>query len=329
VERLTDMFGRTVGDLRISVTDRCNFRCTYCMPEDYADWLPRESILSFEEIGRVVGILSDRFGIHTVRLTGGEPLMRRDVHRLVALLRGVDPDLDISLTTNGFFLADQAAALATAGLRRVNVSLDTLRRDRFCEITRRDHLPEVLDGIAAAKAAGLEPVKVNVVAMRGKNDDEVLDIIEWARDGGYQVRFIEFMPLDGGHTWTSEQVFSKREILDIVGVVHPFEAVGVDEREPAQRFRFLDGSGEFGIIGSVTEPFCDNCDRIRLTADGMFRTCLFSLAEHDLKSLLRGDASDDEIADFFRAAVLTKEAGHRIGKPGFVQPDRPMVAIGG
>jgi len=322
------MFGRTVGDVRISVTDRCNFRCTYCMPEDYSEWLPKPDILTFEEIARLVGVLHG-FGIHTVRLTGGEPLMRRELHRLVGMLRGIDPDLDLSLTTNGFFLRDQADALAAAGLRRVNVSLDSLRRDRFAEMTRRDALPEVLEGIEAAGKAGLDPIKVNVVAIRGCNDDEVVDLVDWGRAGGYQVRFIEFMPLDGDHAWRKDAVFSKREILDVIGARHPFRAVGVDEREPAQRYAFEDGRGEFGVIGSVTEPFCSTCDRIRITADGQLRTCLFALDPFDLRGLLRSGASDDELADFFRAAVWTKGPGHQIGSRGFVQPDRPMVAIGG
>jgi cyclic pyranopterin phosphate synthase len=328
MERLTDLFGRTVGDVRISVTDRCNFRCTYCMEEDFSDWLPRQEILSFEEIARLVRILH-RFGIHTVRLTGGEPLMRKRLHVLIGMLHDIDAGLDLSLTTNGFFLADQAADLAAAGLRRINVSLDSLRRDRFAAMTRRDALDAVLDGISAAKAAGLEPIKVNAVAIRGQNDDEIVDLVTWGRDTGCQVRFIEFMPLDGDHAWSKEKVFGKREILEKIEAVYPFEAVGVDEREPAQRFAFLDGRGEFGVIGSVTEPFCETCDRIRITADGMLRTCLFSLTEFDLKAQLRGGASDDGIAELFRGAALVKEKGHNIGADDFVQPDRPMVAIGG
>jgi cyclic pyranopterin phosphate synthase len=325
---LRDMFGRTVGDVRISVTDRCNFRCTYCMPEEYQDWLPKSSILSFEEITRLVRVLHG-FGIHTVRLTGGEPLMRKQLHRLVAMLREIDDDLELSLTTNAVFLSQQAADLARAGLRRINVSLDSLRRERFAEMTRRDALDDVLRGIEAAKAAGLEPIKVNAVAIRGCNDDEVLDLVAWGRENGYQVRFIEFMPLDSDHAWSKQKVFSKREILEMIEPVFPFEAVGIDEREPAQRFRFLDGSGEFGVIGSVTEPFCEKCDRIRITADGHLRTCLFSLQEYDLRELLRGGASDSDIAELFRAAVYVKEKGHNIGAPDYVQPDRAMVAIGG
>jgi cyclic pyranopterin phosphate synthase len=256
-------------------------------------------------------------------------LVRRDLPRLVGMLRDIDPDLDLSLTTNGTSLVDHAVPLAEAGLRRINVSLDTLRRERFAELTRRDKLDRVLAGIAAAADAGLAPIKVNTVVMRGCNEDEIVDLVGWGRDHGYEVRFIEFMPLDGGHTWTSERVFGMREILDLVGAAYPFEAVGEDDREPARRFRFLDGGGAFGVIGSVTAPFCDSCDRIRITADGMLRTCLFSLHEHDLKSLLRDGASDEAIADLFRAAVLTKERGHQIGRPGFVQPGRAMVAIGG
>ena len=322
------MFGRTVGDLRISVTDRCNFRCTYCIDEEYSDWLPREAILSYEEIARLVRVLY-RFGIHTVRLTGGEPLVRRHLWELIAMLTDIDPDLDLSLTTNGFFLPDQAEPLAKAGLRRINVSLDSLRRDRFAEVTRRDALPQVLDGMRAAKDAGLAPIKVNVVAIRGCNDDEVLDLVTWGRDEGYEVRFIEFMPLDGGHTWRKENVFGKDEICSIIASVFPFEPAGQDAAEPATRFRFTDGRGCFGVIASVTEPFCERCDRIRITADGQLRTCLFSLHEHDLRGVMRSGASDDEIAELFKAAVLLKERGHDIGKPGFVQPDRPMIAIGG
>ncbi len=328
MEPLVDMFGRTVGDVRISVTDRCNFRCTYCMPEDYSEWAPREQILTFEEIARLVGVLNG-FGIHTVRLTGGEPLMRKGLDRLVAMLRDIDPDLDLSITTNAFFLRELAEPLARAGLGRINVSLDSLRRERFAEVTRRDHLPEVLDGIAAAKAAGLEPVKVNCVVMRAVNDDEIGELAAWGREQDYEVRYIEFMPLDGDRNWSRDKVVPVSEILEAVRAVAPFEAEGDDEREPARRYRFTDGRGRFGVIGSVTEPFCTRCDRIRITADGQLRTCLFSTQEHDVKALLRGGASDGDLADLFRAAVLTKERGHQIGRPGFVQPNRAMVAIGG
>lgn len=329
MDQLIDRFGRTVGDVRISVTDRCNFRCTYCMPADYSDWLPKSRILSYEEMARLVRILKG-FGIHTVRLTGGEPLARRDLPELVRMLHTEgEGEIDLSLTTNAFFLPDQAQALADAGLSRVNVSLDSLRPERFAEMTRRDALPRVLEGIAAASAAGLNPLKVNVVMMRGVNDDEVLDLIDWGRDGGYQVRFIEFMPLDGGHTWTKEKVYSKAEILKTIAEVHPFKPEGIDEREPAQRYVFEDGKGEFGVIGSVTEPFCSKCDRIRITADGMLRTCLFAIDEMDLRTPIREGASDEDLANLFRAAVTEKGPGHRIGRKGFVQPDRPMVAIGG
>lgn len=324
------MFGRTVGDLRISVTDRCNFRCSYCIPEEYCDWLPREEILSFEELTRLVRVLHDRFGVGTVRVTGGEPLMRKDLHVLVRMLKDVDPSLDLSMTTNAFFLRDRAADLADAGLERINVSLDSLCRERFAELTRRDGLPEVLDGIRAAADAGLHPIKINCVVMRGQNDDEVLDLLEWGRDEGHIVRFIEYMPLDGAGGWSRDRMVSRDEILDRVGSRFPFEPAGTDDGgEPATRYRFRDGRGEFGVIASVTEPFCSRCDRIRITADGQLRTCLFSLDEHDLRGLLRSGADDDAIAELFRAAVLVKERGHDIGSPDFVQPDRAMVSIGG
>lgn len=329
---LIDPYARRVRDLRISITDRCNFRCAYCMPEEGMEWLAREELLSYEEIATVARICVERFGFEAIRLTGGEPLVRAHVSRLVRMLAPLG--VDLALTTNGVRLPELAAELADAGLTRVNVSLDTLRRERFLALTRRDELDRVIAGIDAAVAAGLAPVKVNAVVMRGVNDDEVVDLARFGRERGVGMRFIEFMPLDAQGEWSHDKVVPAREILDRIDAVFPIEAEGaVGHVEPAARHRYRDGVGDVGVIPSVTEPFCDNCDRVRLTAEGRFRTCLFALEETDLRTALRADDSavsvDDRVADAIVAAVGTKWAGHRIGQVDFVRPDRSMSQIGG
>ena len=327
---LHDRFGRAVDDLRISITDRCNFRCVYCMPEHGLRWLPRKEILSYEEILRVVAVML-RLGITTVRLTGGEPLVRPDVEVLVRGLRALGPGLDLSLTTNGFFLPDKAAALARAGLTRVNVSLDSLHPDRFARMARvqRRCFAKVLEGLDAALSAGLGPVKVSVVLMKGHNDDEVLDFARLARQKAVQVRFIEFMPLDGAGGWSPELVVPGNEVRRRIAHVYPLVPARDPGPGPAARYRFADGAGGVGFINPVTEPFCGSCNRIRLTADGQLRTCLFSTREHDLKSLLRSGAGDKALEQFVVQVVWTKDPGHRINAPDFVRPARAMSAIGG
>jgi cyclic pyranopterin phosphate synthase len=323
---LVDGFGRVHRDLRISVTDRCNFRCTYCMPEEGMQWLPRDQVLSFEEIERIARVCVERFGIDSIRLTGGEPTVRAHLPVLVGKLAALGADL--ALTTNGATLRMIAGDLVAAGLRRVNVSLDTLRRDRFAGLTRRDQLDSVLDGIEAAKEAGLDPVKVNTVVMRGVNDDEVLDLATFGRDRGVVVRFIEWMPLDADQRWDSGAVVSQEEILRTIDAVHPVEAIQRGH-EPAERFVYRDGVGEVGVIPSVTRPFCGSCDRIRLTADGQLRSCLFAVDEVDLRGLLRGGASDAEVGAAVQRCVAGKWAGHMIGQVQFVRPRRSMSQIGG
>jgi cyclic pyranopterin phosphate synthase len=323
---LVDGFGRVHRDLRISVTDRCNFRCTYCMPAEGLQWLPRDQVLTFEEIERIARVCVQRLGIDSIRLTGGEPTVRAHLPVLVGKLAALGADL--ALTTNGATLRTIAGDLVGAGLRRVNISLDTLRRDRFAELTRRDELGSVLDGIEAAKEAGLDPVKVNTVVMRGVNDDEVLDLATFGRDRGVVVRFIEWMPLDADQRWESDAVVSQDEILRTIDAVHPVEAIQRGH-EPAERFVYRDGMGEVGVIPSVTRPFCGSCDRIRLTADGQLRSCLFAVDEVDLRALLRGGASDDEVGAAVRRCVAGKWAGHMIGQVQFVRPRRSMSQIGG
>ena len=324
---LIDSFGRIADDLRISVTDRCNLRCTYCMPPEGMQWLPRSEILTYEEIDRLVGVFMG-LGVHTVRLTGGEPLARRELHVLVEMLaaRGVP---DLSLTTNGVLLAGHAETLARAGLRRVNISVDSLLRHRFAEMTRRDALERVMDGLRAAEAAALQPIKLNCVVVRGTNDDEVVEFARFSRETGYEVRFIEFMPLDADEAWTREAVVPSREVLARIDTVYPLEPVRHGP-EPATMWRFRDGArGAIGVIASVTEPFCSSCNRIRVTSDGQFRTCLFALEETDLRALLRGGAADEEIADAVRSAVAGKWAGHKINDEDFARPKRSMSLIGG
>jgi cyclic pyranopterin phosphate synthase len=325
---LIDARGRVVDDLRISVTDRCNFRCVYCMPAEGMAWLPREEILNFEEITRLAALFVAA-GTRTIRLTGGEPLVRRDLPVLAGMLSALHPDLDLSLTTNGFLLRRDAAALAAAGVRRVNVSLDSLRAERFARITRRDCLDTVLDGIAAAREAGLEPVKVNCVTVRGFNDDEVLDFARLAREQGVHVRFIEFMPLDASGEWGRDSVVPGEELLEAAETEFPMRPRG-NGHDPATRFQFADGApGELGFINSVSAPFCARCNRVRITADGQLRTCLFSITETDLRGPLRAGASDAELERIIRDAVWRKEPGHRINEPDFVRPQRSMSQIGG
>ncbi|RUA22960.1 MAG: GTP 3',8-cyclase MoaA [Actinobacteria bacterium] len=323
---LIDSFGRVHRDLRISVTDRCNFRCRYCMPADGLEWLPREELLSFEEIERVARLMVERYGISSIRLTGGEPTVRARLTTLVRML-AVLP-VDLSMTTNGATLKMVADDLAAAGLRRINVSLDSLRRDRFLELTLRDELTAVLDGIDAAIGAGFDPVKVNVVVMRGVNDDELVEFAGFGRERGVIVRFIEFMPLDADEAWSNNAVVTQSEIVSTIGEVFPLVPVARTSA-PATRFRYADGGGEFGVVASVTRKFCDTCDRVRLTADGQFRNCLFAVDEFDLRGLLRAGATDDEICDLLERAVGAKWAGHGIGTVDFIRPARSMSQIGG
>jgi len=323
---LIDRFGRIHTDLRISVTDRCNFRCQYCMPSEGMVWLDRSDVLSFEEIERLARLLVERAGVESIRLTGGEPTVRASLAILIKQLSALD--VDLSMTTNGATLARQAEELKAAGLDRINISLDTLDRTRFVELTRRNELERVLAGIDAAVAADFNPVKVNAVLMRGINDDEVVPFLELGREKGVVVRFIEFMPLDAQGEWSADRVVPYDEILHLVGQHFEFEPIQRGS-SPAERFRYLDGSGEFGVIASVTEPFCDSCDRIRLTADGQIRNCLFSLDHVDVRRLLRGGASDDELLAAVAGEVDRKWAGHAIGQVHFLRPTKSMSQLGG
>jgi cyclic pyranopterin phosphate synthase len=337
---LIDPYGRTVRDLRISITDRCNFRCTYCMPEEGMKWLPRDEVLTYEELARVAGICVSHFGVDGIRLTGGEPTMRAHlpilVQKLAVLQVPADASspragkpIDLAITTNGATLRLIAQELRNAGLARINISLDTLKKDRFFEMTRRDELEHVLDGIDAAIDAGFSPVKINAVVQRGINDDEIVDLATFGRDKGIEVRFIEFMPLDASGTWDNAQVFSQEEIVAAISKVFPLELMPARGAAPADRWRYLDGKGTVGVIPTVTKPFCGDCDRVRLTADGQFRTCLFATNEFDLRVMLRNGADDDAIAAEIKRAVGTKWAGHNIGNVTFVRPRRSMSQIGG
>jgi cyclic pyranopterin phosphate synthase len=327
MDPLLDGHGRRIGDLRVSVTDRCNFRCQYCMPAEGLPWLERDDVLHFEEIERLVALLAS-MGVVDVRLTGGEPLVRRDFPTLVGMLAPLVDDL--SITTNGYLLERDAEALVRAGATRFNVSIDSLQRDRFFEMTRRDALPRVLRGLEVlAGFPEAHPIKVNAVAMRGFTEDEVLPFARFAREHPYEVRFIEFMPLDADHAWTPDSVLPGTEIRAIIEQQWPLEPV---EREPhatARVYRFADGRGSIGFINPVSEPFCGDCNRIRLTADGRLRTCLFSLNETDLRAPLRNGADDGELEQIIRDAVWRKELKHHVNEPGFVQPARTMSAIGG
>jgi len=328
--RLVDTFGRVATDLRISLTDRCNLRCTYCMPAEGLDWMPREEQLTDAELLRLVGVAVRDLGVHELRFTGGEPLLRKGLEHLIASSAALEPRPDISLTTNGLGLARRAEALAAAGVNRLNVSMDTLRPGRFATITRRDRLSNVLDGLAAARSAGLEPVKINTVLLRGVNDDEACDLLRFAVREGYELRFIEQMPLDAQHGWERTEMITAGEIMQSLRVEFdltpdPTERGGA----PAERWLVDGGPAVVGVIASVTRPFCGACDRTRLTADGQVRSCLFARTETDLRAMLRGGASDAEIAHTWRDAMWSKLAGHGIDDPGFLQPDRPMSAIGG
>ncbi len=346
---LTDSHGRILRDLRVSITDRCNFRCMYCLPETEAaqnfyrgrwatlpdaapiarQWQPKSKILSFEEIRRVVGIFV-QLGVDKVRLTGGEPLLRQDIEKLVAGVASIEGISDLAMTTNGFLFGEKARALREAGLKRVSFSLDSLDADNFKKITGRDGLKEVLAGIELAQEIGFAPVKVNAVVIRGINDHEIESLAEFAREKNISFRFIEFMPLDSSHAWQKELVVSGAEILARLQKRFPLrQVISKNKSETAKRWSFEDGRGEIGIIAPVSEPFCGHCNRIRLTCDGKIRTCLFSVVEHDMKPLLRGDASDGEISDWIRVIVTGKEERHYIGEPEFVQPERTMSCIGG
>jgi len=326
---LVDSFGRVATDLRISVTDRCNFRCRYCMPPEGLPWLPKEEILSFEEITRLTNILIES-GVDSIKVTGGEPLVRRDVTKLVRMVRDLSPDVDMSITTNGFLLAKHAAELKDAGLGRVTVSCDSLVRHRFAEMTLRDALDEVLEGLRVSAELGLTPVKINTVVIRNHNEFEAVDFARLARSTGYEVRFIEYMPLDAQDEWSADGVVPGAEILERIQAVFPLVPDTDEQPEPATPYRFADGApGRIGVIPSVTEPFCDSCNRLRLTADGQLRACLFALEETDMRGPLRAGASDDELAELARACIAAKWSGHRIGQPDFVRPARSMSMIGG
>ncbi|MCB8956876.1 MAG: GTP 3',8-cyclase MoaA [Nocardioides sp.] len=328
--KLEDRYGRVATDLRVSLTDRCNLRCSYCMPAEGLDWLPGESVLTDDEVVRLVRIGVERLGVREVRFTGGEPLVRRGLVDIVRRSKEVDPTVELSLTTNALGLARTAHALAAAGLDRVNVSLDSIRRESFREITRRDRLADVLGGLAAAQEAGLGPVKVNAVLMRGVNDDQAPELLAWAITEGYHLRFIEQMPLDAQHGWSREGMVTADEILARLEAEFTL-APAAEPRgsAPAELFLVDGGPATVGVIASVTRPFCGDCDRVRLTADGQVRNCLFAREESDLRAALRAGASDEEIADRWVVAMRGKRAGHGIDDPSFLQPDRPMSAIGG
>jgi GTP 3',8-cyclase len=334
---LIDSFGRRAEDLRISLTDKCSLRCTYCMPAEGLDWMARDKVLSDDEIVRLAAVFIG-LGVTSIRLTGGEPLVRAGVADLVGRLAELRPRPELSLTTNALALADKAPDLVAAGLDRVNISLDTLDRARFHELTRRDRLPDVLRGLSAASAAGLDPVKVNAVMMRDLNLAEAPALLEWALRAGYQLRFIEHMPLDAQHAWSRQDMVTAEEVLDVLRSRFELSPIGHLNHAPAEEFVVLDGPGRsewrgsehrVGVIASVTRPFCRDCDRLRLTADGQLRTCLFAHDETDLRAALRSGATADELSDIIRVAVRGKPAGHGIALPGFRQPDRPMSAIGG
>ena len=330
---LVDSFGRVVRDLRISVTDRCNFRCTYCMPAEGMTWLDRSEVLTDEEIERVARICVETFGVDSLRLTGGEPTVRAHLPQLIAKLAALRlPDgtkPDIALTTNGATLRNIALELRDAGLDRINVSLDSLKSERFFAMTRRDELHNVLAGIAEAQVAGFSPMKVNAVVERGANDDEILDLVRYGRDNNVEVRFIEFMPLDATNEWERNKVVSQDEIVATIAAEFPLELMPSRGAAPADRWRFLDGKGTVGVIPSVTHPFCGDCDRVRLTSDGQFRTCLFATDESDIRSLLRNGGTDEEIAELIQVAVGAKWAGHQINQVNFIRPNRSMSQIGG
>ena len=321
--------GRTIVNLRISVTDRCNFRCTYCMPADNVEFMDRSKLLSFEEIHRVVSVVS-QLGINRIRLTGGEPLMRKDLPSLIKMINKVDGIDDIAMTTNAYFLKEHAQNLKDAGLKRLNVSLDALDPEKFRDVNRRDCLQSVLDGLEAARNIGFKSIKINAVAVRNFSETEIMGLIEMGRSDGFEIRFIEFMPLDSDKVWERDKVLFGHEIVDLIK--ENYELIPVDnslEIGPASEYTFADGKGKIGIITAVSNPFCDHCNRIRMTADGKLRTCLFSADETNLKELIRSGADDATIAETIRQAVLIKEPGHKINLDDFERPDRAMHAIGG
>ncbi|MEA2300172.1 MAG: 3,8-cyclase, partial [Solirubrobacteraceae bacterium] len=316
-------------DVRISVTDRCNFRCQYCMPAEGLPWLEHDKVLSFEEIARLVGILAG-IGVHDVRLTGGEPLVRREFPRLVGMLSGIDGVEDLSITTNGFLLERDAAALVAGGVNRFNVSIDSLQRDRFFQMTRRDALPRVLRGLEVLGGhPEAHPIKINAVGLKGFTEEEVLPLARFAREHPYEVRFIEFMPLDADHAWNPDLVLPGEEIRAAIDAVYPLEAEPREPSATARVYRFVDGHGKIGFINPVSDPFCGDCNRIRITSEGKLRTCLFSMNETDLRTPMRDGASDDEVEQVIRDAVWRKELKHRVNDPGFRQPARTMSQIGG
>ena len=330
---LRDSYGRAIRDLRVSLTDRCNFRCFYCLPHGEPPIAPKEQMLSYEEIEYACDIFVS-LGIEKIRLTGGEPMMRRDIETIISKLSRLKSSgrlVDLALTTNGYFLPDRARALKDAGLDRITISLDSLKRDVFKRMTGVDVLDRVLAGIAAAKEAGLEPIKINAVIVRGHNESEVADFAAFAREYDVKMRFIEFMPLDSGHEWSRADVVSGKEIRERISERFPLVKVDVARgSETSSRYRFADGApGEIGIIAPVTEPFCGACSRIRLTADGQIRTCLFSTVEHSLRDVLRSGASRTEIVEYIESVILKKEPRHFINDPGFVAPSRTMSFIGG
>jgi cyclic pyranopterin phosphate synthase len=327
---LADGFGRIATDLRVSLTDRCNLRCSYCMPAEGLDWLPNDDVLTDDEVVRLITVAVERLGVREVRFTGGEPLLRRGLPDIVRRTTALSPRPETSITTNALGLTRTARALAEAGLDRVNVSLDTVREADFRTITRRDRFQDVVDGLAAASEAGLGPVKVNAVLLRGVNDDQAPELLQWCMDRGYHLRFIEQMPLDAQHGWSRETMITADEIFESLRgafVLEPAEEPRGSA--PAELFRVDGGPHTVGVIASVTRPFCGDCDRVRLTADGQVRNCLFAREESDLRAALRGGADDATIADRWRAAMLTKRPGHGIDDVSFLQPSRPMSAIGG
>lgn len=330
---LADRFGRVATDLRLSLTDKCNLRCTYCMPAEGLDWMPSAQLLADDEVVRLVRVGVERLGITTVRLTGGEPLLRRNLEGLVTELAALSPRPVLALTTNGIGLAARAEGLAAAGLDRINISLDTLQAETFVQLSRRRRLADVLAGVRAAREAGLDPVKINTVLLRGVNDHEAVPLLEWAMAEGVQLRFIEQMPLDAQHAWQRRTMITAAEIWARLDAHHRLVEDSADAlargSAPAELFRVAGTSHTVGIIAAVTKPFCGSCDRVRLTADGQVRTCLFSQSETDLRGVMRAGASDGDLADIWIAALTGKQAGHGIDDPSFLQPDRPMSAIGG
>ncbi|MET8523243.1 GTP 3',8-cyclase MoaA [Nocardioides sp. NPDC004968] len=329
-QRLVDRFGRVATDLRVSLTDRCNLRCTYCMPAEGLDWLPGDEVLTDDEVVRLIGVATGQLGVREVRFTGGEPLVRRGLVSIVARTREVAPEAELSITTNALGLAKMAGSLAEAGLDRVNVSLDSIRPEIFAEITRRDRLADVVAGLEAAADAGLGPIKINAVLLRGVNDDQAAELLGWSVERGYELRFIEQMPLDAQHGWSRDKMVTADETLAALSAA--FELTPAEEPRgsaPAELFHVDGGPAKVGIIASVTRPFCGDCDRVRLTADGQVRDCLFARSESDLRTPLRAGASDADLAARWVTAMAGKRAGHGIDDLGFLQPDRPMSAIGG